>query len=69
VAKGELHGEDINQTVDRIEGATNLAMDLVAVYTKEGGQVLLFVVATSVAHYAGRTTEVVTTNISACLEM
>jgi hypothetical protein len=41
VAKGESHDEDIKQTVDRIEGAMNLAMILVAVYTEEGQRYLL----------------------------
>ena len=39
VAKGELHDQGFKQTVDHIEGAMNLAMNLVAVYTEEGGQV------------------------------
>jgi HEAT repeat protein len=59
VAKGELYDEDIKQTVDRIEGAMNLAMNLVAVYTEEGGQRLVTRI-NKLSPAAGEAGEVVT---------
>lgn len=38
VAEGILTNDEIGQTVNRIEGAMGLAMNLVAVYTEEGRQ-------------------------------
>lgn len=38
VAEGKLTNESIDETVNRIESAMNLAMNLVAIYTKEGRQ-------------------------------
>jgi hypothetical protein len=59
VARGVLDNEEVSQTVERIESAMHLAMDLVAVYAEEGRNRIVPHV-TSISPSAGTAGEIIT---------